>query len=201
MQQLLLNGNSLTSVSSNLFAGLQSLRRLDLTGNALTSLPALLFHGLNQLQVLGLAQNQFTFRNASLAAALSPVHLPALRILDLSGNPLQLLHGSFSPFSTQRPEAAAPALSPTMVSSPLIRLWRNRQLAYHLQPQAQPLQAERPWFQLRELRMNYCGLQHVDVESLDTLGQLEVLQMSFNEIPVRFICDVLSTFTNSIKSV
>lgn len=182
LQQLLLNGNLLTSVSSSWFNGLRSLRRLDLTNNALTALPALMFYGLNQLQVLGLGQNQLTFANASLAVALSPAHLPALRILDLSGNPLQLLHGSFSPFSTQRPEAVSPA----PVASPLKRLYHHRQLAYDLQPQAQPLSSERPWTQLRELRMNYCGLQHVDVESLNTLGQLEVLQMNFNEIPVCF---------------
>lgn len=184
LQQLILSGNRLSSIAANCFSALRSLRRLDLTGNDLNYLPSMLFHGLNQLQVLGLAANQLTFRNASLATALSPAHLPALRILDLSRNPLQLLHASFSPFSTQRPEV--PVIVPSSIPHhPAQRLFRNhQQLTYRLQPQAAPLQSERPWAHLRELRLHASGLQHVDGESLDTLTHLETLHLAFNEISV-----------------
>ena len=86
LEDLDLDGNSLTSLPAGVFDGLTALTRLDLSSNELTTLPARVFDELTALTYLGLDRNSLTTLPAGVFDELT-----ALTTLWLFGNSLSTL--------------------------------------------------------------------------------------------------------------
>lgn len=182
INKLILLGNSLTVVPSDLLSNLSDLQILDLSANKIASVSKNTFDNLPQLQVLDLSNNQLTviplgaFNN-----------LPRMQYLNLAENPLTtLLPGTFTDLAQL--QSLALNLTQLTIIPPyaFVNLPQLRSLDFFLNLLLTTI-APNAFVnlpQLRSLRLVDNHLINISVNAFVNLPKLQLLDLTSNRLTV-----------------